>query len=190
MAEDGKRPFWMHQLVEYILGAALVATGLQTPMPLVPAVLGGIIMGHAAITSGALAAFRVIDRRLHRVIDPAIIGLTVVGAVQPWIEVDPGTRLIIAGIAVVHAIVWLSSSFTEKPKKVPKSKQPKQPVAAEPATPGEPSAAAPAAKPASAAAAPEPAPEGRSADLGRSAGRMAASGVNAVRRVKDKRTNK
>ncbi len=179
MADAGKRPFWMHQLVEYILGGALVASGLQSPKPIVPAVLGGIIMGHAAITTGAISAFRVIDRRLHRVIDPFIIGLSFLAAVQPWIEVDPGTRLIIAGIAVVHSIVWLSSSFTEKPKK---SAQPKRSKPAESAA--QPAAAEPAAPPA------EPPAEGRSADIGRSAGRLAASGVNAVRRVKDKHTNK
>ena len=105
MAEAGKRPFWMHQLVEYILGGALVASGLQSPYPLVPAVLGGIVMGHAAITRGALAAFRVIDRRLHRVLDPLVIGLQVLGAVQPWSTVDPGTRVIIGGIAAVHFVV-------------------------------------------------------------------------------------
>lgn len=189
MAEAGKRPFWMHQLVEYILGGALVASGLQSPKPLVPAVLGGIVMGHAAITTGALSAFRIIDRRLHRVIDPAIILLQFVGAVQPWIEVDPGTRLIIAGVAVVHSIVWLSSSFHEKPKKAEKPKQPGKPTKAEqpekseqPGQPTKPTAAEKAAA--------EPPAEGRSTDIGRSAGRMAASGVNAVRRAKDKYTNK
>lgn len=160
MAEAGKRPFWMHQLVEYILGGALVASGLQSPTPLVPALLGGIVMMHAAITRGALAAFRVLDRRVHRVIDPAIIGLQLFGAVQPWLSVDNGTRIIIAGVAAVHAVVWLSSSFAEKPKK---SKV--------------------AARQGDSAAA---STDGRSAELGRSAGRMVGSGVNALRRAKDK----
>ncbi|MGB8859713.1 MAG: hypothetical protein WCC60_10680 [Ilumatobacteraceae bacterium] len=174
MSAAGKRPFWMHQLVEYILGGALVASGLQSPTPLVPAVLGGIIMGHAAITRGALAAFRVLDRRLHRLIDPAIIALEVVAALQPWLSVENGTRFIIGGIAAVHFIVWVGSSFTEKPKKV------QQPTTADSSPAGAGSAADAAAARA----------EGRSADLGRSAGRMAASGVNAVRRAKDKRASR
>ena len=39
----GKRPFWMHQLVEYILGVALVASGTQSPEPLVPLLFSEIL---------------------------------------------------------------------------------------------------------------------------------------------------
>ena len=159
MAEAGKRPFWMHQLVEYILGGALVASGLQSPYPLVPAVLGGIVMGHAAITRGALA-------------------------VQPWITVDPGTRVIIGGIAAVHFVVWFSSSFSEKPKKPAKSEQ---------ATSGqaksERAESAPAGNP-NGTPSDAPVAGDRSAEIGRSAGRMVGSGVNAVRRAKEKRANR
>ncbi len=172
MAEAGKRPFWMHQLVEYILGGALVASGLQSPQPLVPAVLGGLILLHAAVTRGALAAFRLIDRKLHRVLDPLVIGLEIVGALQQWISVDNVTRFVIGGIAAVHFVVWLGSSFTEKAKK-PKAAATS--AAAAP-TPG-----------ASATFTPDAA-GGRSADLGRSAGRLVGSGVQAVRRAKAKHT--
>lgn len=152
MAEAGKRPFWMHQLVEYILGGALVASGLQSRTPVVPAVLGGIIMLHSAITRGALAAFRVIDRRVHRSLDPVVIGLCVVGALQPWLSVDNGTRVIIIGIAAVHLVVFFGSSFQERVK------TPKQ---------------APSAK-----------GTDRSTDIGRTAGRVVGSGVNAVRKMR------
>ncbi len=163
MAEAGKRPFWMHQLVEYILGGALVASGLQSPYPVLPSVLGGIIMMNAAMTKGALAAFNVLNRRIHRLIDPVIILLVVLSAVRPWAKVDDGTRVIILGIAAVHFVVWISSSFAEKPKR-----QKSAPAALAP--PGE--------------------PAGRSAVVGQKAGRMAASGVLFVRRAKDKFTNK
>ena len=163
MAEAGKRPFWMHQLVEYILGGALVASGLQSPYPVLPSVLGGIIMMHAAMTKGALAAFNVLNRRIHRFIDPVIILLVVLSAIRPWAKVDDGTRVIILGIAAVHFVVWISSSFAEKPKK---------------------QNSAPAAP------APPVDPAGRSAVVGQKAGRMAASGVLFARRTKDKFTNK
>jgi|JI10StandDraft_1071094.scaffolds.fasta_scaffold97599_3 hypothetical protein len=172
MAEAGKRPFWMHQLVEYILGGALVASGLQSPQPLVPAVLGGIVMVHAAITRGALAAFRIIDRRLHRVIDPAVIALQIIGAVQQWISVDNGTRFIIGGIAAVHLVVWLGSSFTEKPK----------------AAKGAKTTATTATTASSSAASAPDAPKDRATDLGRSAGRLVGGGVKAVRAARAKRS--
>lgn len=167
MADSGKRPFWMHQLVEYILGVALLASGMQSPQPIVPSLLGGIIIMHAAITRGSLAAFRLIDRKLHRVLDPFVIGLQFFAAVQPWVSVDNGTRAIIAAIAVVHLVVWVGSSYTEK-QKVPK--------------------VATASTPKSAAAPTTPAaPTDRATSLGQSAGRFVGSGVRVVRNAKAKR---
>ena len=116
MSLPAKRPFWMHQLVEYILGGALVASGLQSPTPLVPSVLGGIVMIHSAITVGPLGAFRVIRRRLHRVIDPVVLLAEFVAAVQPWINLESGTRIIIVGIAFVHLFVWWQTSYAERVK--------------------------------------------------------------------------
>jgi len=163
---DGKRPFWMHQLVEYILGGALVASGLQSPTPLVPAVLGGVIMMHAAITKGALAAFRVIDRRLHRVLDPFVIGLCAVAALQPWVSVESGARAIVLGIAVVHLVVFFGSSFTERTK------------APKPASKGSSGAGT-----SGGSSAPPPGAD-RSTDMGRTAGRVVGAGVNAVRKMR------
>ncbi len=147
MAATSKRPFWMHQIVEYILGGALIATGLQSPTPLVPSVVGGLVMLHAALTIGPVGAFRVIGRRTHRVIDVVIISIEFLAVVQPWIELDSGTRIIIAGIASVHLFVWWQTNFAQRPKSPPVS--------------GE---------------------GGRSAEVGRFAGRLVGNGVNAVRR--------
>lgn len=142
-----KRPFWMHQIVEYILGLALIATGLQSPTPLVPGVIGLLIILNAAITKGPVAAFRVINRKVHRVVDVGLIALTFVAAFQPWLETESGVRLIVVFIGVVHAFVWWQSNFAERVK------GPK--VSAE---------------------------GGRSAEVGRFAGRLVGNGVNAVRR--------
>ena len=117
MAVTGKRPFWMHQLVEYILGGALVASGLQSPTPVVPSVIGGIVMLHAAITIGPIGAFRVINRVVHRVIDIAVISVEVLAAIQPWVSLESATRLIVAGIAFVHLVVWWQTSFATRAKK-------------------------------------------------------------------------
>jgi hypothetical protein len=116
MPLPAKRPFWMHQLVEYILGGALVASGLQSPTPLVPSVLGGIVMVHAAITIGPAGAFRVLRRRSHRVIDVLIIATELLAGVQPWIDLASATRIIVLGIAVVHLFVWWQTSYAERTK--------------------------------------------------------------------------
>lgn len=111
-----KRPFWMHQIVEYILGAALVASGLQSPTPVVPSVLGAVVMLHPAITIGPVGAFRVLHRRVHQVIDVVVLVAEVTAGVQPWIDLESSTRIIILGIAVVHLFVWWQTNFAERPK--------------------------------------------------------------------------
>ncbi len=166
-----KRPFWMHQLVEYLLGGALLATGLQSPTPAMPSIVGGIIVFHGAITKGALAAFQWIPRRLHRAIDPVIILLEIVAGVQPVIDVESGTRLIMVGIALAHAFVWWQSSFLEKPSRRERKATKAAEVAAR----------------VDAGIAPPPLPDDRSTEIGRTAGRVAANGVKFVKRKKAER---
>ena len=38
--EGAQRPFWMHQIVEYLIGLVLIAASFQAPKPMVPAVMG------------------------------------------------------------------------------------------------------------------------------------------------------
>jgi hypothetical protein len=114
MSDRARRPFWLHQLVEYIIGLILVAQGLQGPEPLVPAVVGGVVLLNAAVAIGPLGAFRLVGRRLHQVLDLVAIGVVVAAAVQPWVDVDVGTRAIMIAIAVVHGFVWFYSDFAEK----------------------------------------------------------------------------
>ena len=116
MALSSKRPFWMHQLVEYILGGSMVAAGLQSPTPAVPAVIGVIVMLHAAVTVAPLGAFRVISRKLHRFVDIAVIGLEIGAGAQPWINLDSATRFLMIGIAVVHLFVWWNTNFAMRVK--------------------------------------------------------------------------
>ena len=118
----GKRPFWMHQLVEYILGVALVASGAQSPTPAVPALLGGLILLNAALTKGALGAFRAYNRKVHRALDPVVILVCVAGALQPWVSVESSTRAVIIAISVVHLVVFLGSSFHERPPRGARAK--------------------------------------------------------------------
>ncbi|MFZ4720771.1 MAG: hypothetical protein ACOYMR_15200 [Ilumatobacteraceae bacterium] len=155
MAGNGKRPFWMHQLVEYILGGAMAYSGLMSPTPLVPAVCGGLIVLNAALTKSSIGAFRAYGRNLHRTFDIVIICICLVAVGQPWIELDGGTRIVILAITSVHIVVFFGSSYVEK------QKAPKAP------------------KPTGTADLPT---GDRSTDLGRSAGRIVGSGVNTIRK--------
>jgi len=44
--ERARRPFWIHQIVEYMIGIALIAAAIQQPKPAVPAVMGLPQRGH------------------------------------------------------------------------------------------------------------------------------------------------
>ena len=105
----------MHQIVEYLLGGALLAQGLQSPEPVAPALAGLLVLANAATVRGAaLSAFQVVSRRMHRVLDLVVIAAVAVLAVQSWIDVDDGLRLVMLGIAAVLGFVWWRSSFAER----------------------------------------------------------------------------
>ena len=113
MARDDRvlRPFWLHQAAEYLIGLALVAQGLQSPTPVVPALAGGLIVVNAACVDGPIGAFRLVSRRTHRWIDLVVIGVLVVVAALPWLNVDNTSRLLMAIVAVILGVVWWNSSF-------------------------------------------------------------------------------
>jgi hypothetical protein len=180
MAAGGKRPFWMHQLVEYILGGLLVASGLQSPTPLGPSLLGGLIMLNAALTKGALGAFRAYDRGLHRVFDIIIIGFGLVLVGQPWISIDNGTRIVMLSIITVHIVVFFGSSYVERqrtPKSAPAAVASERPVSDAAATTGGTTGDVRGTT------------GDRATDWGKSAGRVVGSGVNVVRKWRNSNSN-
>jgi hypothetical protein len=162
----------MHQLVEYILGGSIIMAGAQGSTPALPCVVGGLIVVHAASTRGALAAFRVINLPVHRVGDIVLVAMTVAAAVQPAIEVDSNSRLVMLVMAAVQAFVWLNTNFVAKPT----ARQRR--LAGAPARAGGETDAEPLPTDAPAA------DGGLSTAIGRRAGRLAASGVKAARRAR------
>jgi hypothetical protein len=112
MATDrGWRPFWLHQGAEYLLGLALVATGLQSPDPLWPALAGGLVLANVAFSGPPLGAFRLVGRRQHRHLDAVVIGVLVVVAALPMFTIDAASRLTMVIVAVVLAVIWWSTNF-------------------------------------------------------------------------------
>ena len=171
-----RRPFWMHQIVEYIIGIALVAAAVQQLQPKVPALLGLVIILNAAIAKGAAGAFRVVGKRTHRIFDLVVIALLVAGAVQPWFSINNVGRFMLGGFAFVMFFVWFHTDFTER---VPRPKP----------------AAAPKAPPknthdtAGHTAGDTARDTVTSEDIGRGAGRLVGNGVNSLKRWKDSFTD-
>ncbi len=118
--ERVRRPFWTHQLVEYLLGIGLISAAIQMPQPAVPAVLGLVIILNAAIAKGAAGAFRLAGKRVHRQLDVVVMLLLLAGAVQPWFSMDNVSRLLLAGVAFVLWFVWFHTDFSDR---VPRAKR-------------------------------------------------------------------
>ena len=112
--DRARRPFWLHQVVEYLIGLVLIAQGLQSPAPVLPTLAGGLVLVNAAITEGPLSAFRLVGRRFHRVLDVVVIAMVVVATFQPWVDVDPVSRFVLGMIAAVLCSVWFYTDFAEK----------------------------------------------------------------------------
>lgn len=115
MAERAMRPFWIHQLAEYLIGVALIAQGLQEKDPVVPAVAGVLVLLNAAIARGPLGAFKWVGRRMHRWLDLMVMIVILVAAVQPWTTVPPGGRLIMVVMLVPLGFLWFYTDWEERP---------------------------------------------------------------------------
>lgn len=105
-----KRPFWLHQIAEYVIGIALVGSGLQSQSPAVPAVLGGLVLLNAACADGPIGAFRAIGRRAHRIFDIVLLVVGVVATAIPGL--DLGTRIVQGSCIIVFATVVLNSDYS------------------------------------------------------------------------------
>ncbi len=109
-----QRPFWIHQLVEYLIGIALISLAFQSQEPAVPAVLGALILVNAAIAVGAAGAFRLVPRRLHKYLDVGMMLLLLAAAFQPWFDVENTTRLVLAALSFVLWFIWFHTDFTTR----------------------------------------------------------------------------
>lgn len=105
------RPFWIHQGAEYLVGLVMVAAGVQSTTPTFPVLAGGLIVLNAAVVIGPIGAFRLVGRPLHRTLDLLVIGVVVVVAALPFLDIDSASRLTMVVLVAIMAFVWLSTNF-------------------------------------------------------------------------------
>ena len=151
------RPFWLHQLVEYVIGAVFISSSIQSETPAIPATLGVAVMLNAAFTHGPAGAFRVLHRRVHRIIDVILIAAVVLAAVQPIVPLGDNARVLMGLLAFVLGFVWWNTDFSTREER--KARR----AAAERNRPSRPS----------------------SEEVGQAAGRVVGNSVNFLRRAKD-----
>ena len=117
------RPFWMHQIVEYIIGAVMISTGFGSSTPMVPALLGGLIMINAAVAEGPGGAFRLVHRRVHRILDLVVIAIIVFATFQPFVSIESNARILMGLLGFVLAFVWWNTDFATKPERKDRRKK-------------------------------------------------------------------
>ena len=168
----------MHQAAEYVLGIAFVAQGLQSATPMVPSLMGGLVVLNTACAKGPLSAFQIFGRRMHRTLDAVVIIAVIVAAVQPFASIDNATRGIMLFLAFGLAFIWLQSDFTEAAVKAEQVRAAKAAKAAAKSKP-----LAPPTKPTSASSG-SVSDDSIAASAGRAAARLYGGGVNAYRKRK------
>lgn len=108
------RPFWIHQLAEYMIGIALVSLGIQDPEPLIPTVAGTLVIVNAAIVRGPMGAFKRIGRGLHRWLDLVVMIAIAVAAVQPWAEISGTGRATLLAVLLPLGFLWFYTDWAER----------------------------------------------------------------------------
>jgi len=114
MSDRAQRPFWIHQLTEYLIGFALIVFGFQDTDPTVPAVAGIVVLVNGAIVRGPFGAFKAVGRGLHRYLDLGIMAFLVGAAVQPWFPVSQLGRLVLVGVVIPFAFGWWYTDWAER----------------------------------------------------------------------------
>lgn len=114
MGERAMRPFWIHQMAEYLIGIALVSQGVQDPQPLLPTVAGAVVVVNAAIVRGPLGAFKTIGRGTHKWLDLGVMIAMAVAAVQPWVDVSSTGRVFMLGFLLPLGFLWFYTDWAER----------------------------------------------------------------------------
>ena len=161
-------PFWIHQLVELLLGLLLLVEGARTgEHTAVLVAMGSLLLLLALCSDGALAAWPWIGRRLHRVLD--IVAAAALALSPLALGLDHVVPIVILEVAAA-AMVWLALRTEWRPR-VKRTRRRRSTTPPSPDAPPAPAGAAPvgaaAPKP---AAAPKSAPAAPAVPLARKVG--------------------
>jgi hypothetical protein len=133
----GRIPFWIHQVVELLLGVLLLVEGARTgEHTVVLATLGALLLVLVLCSDGALGAWPWIGRRLHRVLDFVVAGALAVSPIL--LGVDQVLAVVILESAAA-GMVWLALRTEWRTRRKRRAERPAPPAP----SPAETRAAAP-----------------------------------------------
>lgn len=110
-----KLPFWIHQLMEYALGLALLLQAPHADLPLVLLAAGAGVIILAGTAKGPLAAWRGVDRRTHRRLDIAVAVAAIVVAAVFWSRLGLTSGGTIVVVALFLLLLASSVDVRERP---------------------------------------------------------------------------
>jgi len=106
------RGFWLHQIVEYLIAAALILMSAQSRHPFVLATFGVVLLINVTVVDGALSAYKLISRSVHRVIDWLYVVALIAGSFV--LDVDQSTRTTLFGVGIAIIVIALTTNYTKK----------------------------------------------------------------------------
>ena len=106
------RGFWLHQIVEYIIGIGMLFLAGQSSQPVWPAIIGVVILVNSAMSDGAMSAYRVIPRRIHKVVDWVVIVSAIAASILA--DHDAQARVSLLGVGIILAVIALGTNYAGK----------------------------------------------------------------------------
>jgi hypothetical protein len=150
-----KLPFWIHQIVEYGIGALIAYQAIHSPRPVVPLLAGLVVVVLAATADGPAACFHAVPRPIHRVLDIVVAVALVVVAVVFGDDMGGAGQILLVLGAVALLGLTLRSDYRPKEARRRPARMPAEQMGSD-----------------------------RAESIGRSAGRLVGRGVQEYRRRK------
>ena len=106
------RGFWLHQIVEYLIAAALILMSAQSRHPFVLAAYGIALLINVTVVDGPFSAYKIISRGVHRIIDWLFVVALFVGVFL--LDVDQSTQTTLVGVGLAIVVIALTTNYTKK----------------------------------------------------------------------------
>lgn len=102
-----RRPL-VHQAIDYVVGLALAGSAVRSGDAVIVWIVAIAVIVNASIFDGPLAAFRVVSRKSHRVLDVVLS----FGCVAAAVAADIGAVTRLALLATATVLTFTSVRFT------------------------------------------------------------------------------
>ena len=112
---SGKLPYWMHQLIEYLLGLLLLFEAARLKHPLLPAIAGVAIVLLGAMGDAPLSAFRTVRRPVHRTVD-LVVGVVLLALGLVLWRSGGGAAMLVVVAVLLLILTWRTNYRPKGPK--------------------------------------------------------------------------